>query len=177
MRKIFLLVTSALISACSSTMVDSLTPDPKVYVDKFENSTEIYQYPVAAFESGDSSEDKQGIGLYWSSSSPSSVQVEAMVIDEVIGIKSISFKTNDNVYEFDDSTHTFTKFERTQVSNSSLKSFVVPYEVLKVLANADDVKFKITRNDNTYGVSTFGKSTTALINQKLPKFINLVDKQ
>ena len=58
----------------------------------------------------------------------------------------------------------------TDYGSWSTRRFALTYNEFVTIATAPTVKMKVS-GANTYGVSSFGTSTNALVNKKFPKFL------
>lgn len=161
------------ISGCGSTFNDSMTPDPKLVRSDFDNSIEVYQSNVSSAQG--LGEEWTTIGLFWTDRAKDVVVVRAGIAG-ISAIANIAFNADGKIFEYHQTTTALTQFDTNEFLDWSHKSFVVPKDEFEFIANAETVKFKVTRIDNTYGVSTFGKNhPRAIITSKIPKFMLLVN--
>lgn len=164
------------LTACSSSMNDAMTPDPKYVVSDFDQSIEISQATVSAAEAF--GEDWTTLGFFWTDRAPNFVLIEAG-IHGIDNISSIAFNIDGEIIEVTQASTAFTNFETNAFANISWskRGFLVAYDDFKRIATASTVKFKVVSLDNTYGVSTFGqKHPDAIVSGKLPKFLALTEK-
>lgn len=158
-----LCLTAAAFSSCKS-YTELMTPSARISSDSFDGSKVINQPPVSAAAS--MSENWHTLGFDWNSRTPDKVFVTAgapgtqnifglafNVGGKVITARSVSLMTEFGV--------------------SSTRRFAMNYRDFETIATAPLVKMKVS-GANSYGVSSFGTSTKALVNAKFPGFLQQV---
>jgi hypothetical protein len=111
-------------------------------------------------------EDWHTLGFEWSSRTPEQIFLIAGVkgINNVFGL---AFNVGGKVITAQPASST------TEYGPWSTRRFVVSLREFETIANAPLVKMKVS-GANTYGVSSFGTSTNAVVGTKFPGFLQQV---
>lgn len=158
---LLLSVTSACLFNSCQSMNSAMTPATKVTTDDFDGSKVISQPPVSS--SASLAEDWHTLGFDWNSRTPDQVFLTA-------GIQGIN-----NIFglDFNVGGKTITAHSAslsTEYDSWSTRRFVVSRREFEAIATAPLVKMKVS-GANSYGVSSFGTSTDALVGKKFPAFL------
>lgn len=142
----------------------AMTPQTKVTTDSFDGSTVVRQEPVSS--SASLSEDWHTLGFDWTSRTPDVVFLTAGVsgTNNVFGL---DFNVGGKMIRAQEASLT------TEYGSWSTRRFKVSYKEFEAIATAPSVKMKVS-GANSYGVSSFGTATNALVNKKLPAFLQKV---
>ena len=146
------------------TMNSAVTPATKVTTDSFDGSKVINQPPVSS--SASLAEDWHTLGFDWNSRTPDKVFLTAGVqgINNVFGL---AFNVAGRTITAQPASLT------TDYSAWSTRRFYVSYREFEAIATSPLVKMKVS-GANSYGVSSFGTSTNALVGKKFPEFLQQV---
>lgn len=141
-----------------------MTPSVRVAADDFDGSKVISQAPVSA--SASLGEDWHTLGFDWNSKTPDKVFLTAGVqgINNIFGL---AFNVGGRTITAQTASLT------TEYSSWSTRRFAVSYRDFETIATAPVVKMKVS-GANSYGVSSFGTSTKALVGKKFPEFLQQV---
>ncbi len=161
-----LLVVAALVammSGCQS-INSAMTPSSRVSTDPFDGTTTVTQPPVSAAAS--LTEDWHTLGFEWTARTPNQVFLTPGVqgIDNIFGLE---FNVAGRMISASSASLT------TDYADWSTRRFVVSYQDFVTIATAPIVKMKVS-GANSYGVSSFGTGTSALVSKKLPTFLQQV---
>jgi len=151
---------SCVFTSCQSVN-SAMTPSIRVSSDDFDGSKIISQAPVSA--SASLGEDWHTLGFDWSSKTPDKVFVTAGVqgINNIFGL---AFNVGGKTITAQNASST------TEYSSWSTRRFEISYREFETIATAPVVKMKVS-GANSYGVSSFGTSTNALVGKKFPEFL------
>ncbi|MES2476445.1 MAG: hypothetical protein V4640_11750 [Verrucomicrobiota bacterium] len=168
MKKIephFLAILFALpvLTGCQ-TVNSALTPATQVTTDDFDGSKVVRQEPVSS--SNSLTEDWHTLGFDWTSRTPDKVFLTIGVhgINNIFGLE---FNVGGRTISAPSASMT------TELGPWSTRRFVVSYGEFATIASAPMVKMKVS-GANTYGVSSFGTATDALVGKKFPAFLEQV---
>jgi hypothetical protein len=162
MRAFIILIMATVMSGCAS-MNAAMTPGVKVTNDPYDGSKTVTQKPVSA--SSSLSKSWHTLGFVWTAKHPDTV----VLIVGVNGIDNIS--DVDFMVDGKELTSIDTASSLTDYGDWSNRTFRIDLSEFKQLANADDVRMKVSRIDE-YSVSTFGAANTgAIVNSKFPPFL------
>jgi hypothetical protein len=141
-----------------------MVPPTRTSVDDFDGSKVIRQEPVSS--SSSLTEDWHTLGFDWSSRAPDKVFLTAGVYgtNNVFGL---AFNVGGKLITAQSASLT------TEYGPWSTRRFVVSYREFETIASAPLVKMKVS-GANAYGVSSFGTSTSAVVNAKFPGFLQQV---
>jgi hypothetical protein len=142
-------------------MNSAMTPASKVTTDAFDGSKIVSQAPVSS--SASLTEDWHTLGFDYTSKAPDKVYLTAGVqgisnvfgLDFNVGGRMIAANRASLITEYD---------------SWSTRRFWVSYKDFIAIATAPSVKMKVS-GANSYGVSSFGTSTNALVNKKFSPFL------
>ena len=142
-------------------MNSAMTPASKVTTDAFDGSKIVSQAPVSS--SASLTEDWHTLGFDYTSKAPDKVYLTAGVqgINNVFGL---DFNVGGRMIAANRASLT------TEYDSWSTRRFWVSYKDFIAIATAPSVKMKVS-GANSYGVSSFGTSTNALVNKKFPPFL------
>ena len=150
--------------ASCQDMNSAMTPKSKVLTDDFDGSQIVRQEPVSS--SASITEDWHILGFEYRSSTPDRVFVTAGVhgINNAFGLP---FNIGGRTIQAEEASLT------TEYGSLSTRRFHVSYKDFITIATAPMVKMKVS-GANSYGVSSFGTSTKALVNMKFPPFLERI---
>ena len=161
LAKIAVLTCLAFAQPSCYSVNSALTPSIKVLTDDFDGSKVIYQKPVSS--SSKLTEHFHTLGFDWTSKTPNRVFLSAGA-PGITNIYGLSFNVDGTLVSARLASNL------TEYGDWSTRRFYVSYSDFVKLANAQVVKMKVTKN-NTYTVSSFGKSTSAVVNKKMTPFL------
>lgn len=153
------------LTSCSD-MSSAMTPSAKVIKDDFDGSNIIRQNPVSS--ASKLSESWHSLGFEYVSSQPNKVFLTART-QGVNNIFSLDFNVGGKFIKAKTASLT-TDYNTSKYGGWSDRRFYVSYSDFVAIATAPSVKMKAS-GGNTYGVSSFGTSTKALVNKKFPSFL------
>ena len=153
-------LTALLFNGCQSYNA-TMTPRTKVTADAFDGSRVITQPSVSS--SASLTEDWHMLGFDWNSRTADKVFLTAGVrgTNNVFGL---DFNVGGKVITARPASLT------TEYGPWSTRRFVVSRKEFETIATAPLVKMKVS-GANSYGVSSFGTSTGALVGSKFPPFL------
>jgi hypothetical protein len=155
-------VLIVLVVGCTS-MNDALTPSLQLIKDDFDGAMIVRQAPVSAASGlGDS---WHTLGFEWTQKTPNIVYVTAGV-QGITNIYQLAFNADGRIIE-----NVKTASAQTDYGQWSTRRFSMTWEDFLAMANAKEVKMRVSRA-NEYTVSSFGPvHPNALVNAKLVPFV------
>lgn len=171
MKNIFCWITAlagmTMLIGCASFNA-ALTPSLRVEKDEFDGSTIVYQPPVSAASS--LNEGWHQLGFEWSSKWKYNVFI-IVGVSGVHNITSVDFKVDGEIIENIKEASKLTDYGE----NISTRRFVTSLSNFKKIAEAKNVKMKVSGIDN-YSVSTFGVGSSAPIISKFKPFVEKINE-
>lgn len=156
-------ITICILTGCQSVN-SAMTPGVRVTTDDFDDSKVIRQDPVSS--SASLTEDWHTLGFSWNAATPNKVYLTVGVYGTQ-NIFGLAFNVGGRTITAETASLT------TEYGPWSTRRFAVNYSDFETLATAPMVKMKVS-GANTYGVSSFGTSTNALVGKKFPAFLQQV---
>lgn len=173
---LLMLFSTVLLSGCAS-FKDALTPNPKIYTDEFENTKYVRQLPVTTAST--IADASHFLGFEWSNKMPGLIYIDAGTLGSK-DIKAVAFKVNNLIIKpqlaskktiIDNEQSAGLDAEQIELST---RRFVMKFNDFLVLHKADLVKIKLSAN-NSFSLSSFGRSTKSPIQIKMDRFLNLIN--
>jgi hypothetical protein len=151
-----------LLVGCTS-MNDALTPSLQLIKDDFDGAMIVRQAPVSAASGlGDA---WHTLGFEWTQKTPNLVYVTAGV-QGITNIYQLAFNADGRVID-----NLNMASAQTDYSQWSTRRFSMTWDDFLAVANAKEVKMRVSRA-NEYTVSSFGPvHANALVNAKLVPFV------
>ena len=154
-----------LVTGCA-TMNSALTPSLSVIKDDFDGSTIVRQSPVSS--SSGLREGWHVLGFEWSQKTPDTIFI-TVGTNGIVNITDVAFNADGQVITNIKPASTITEYGQW-----STRRFSMSWEDFMKLVNAKSVKMKVARI-NDYTVSSFGPGHSgAIVNTKLPPFVEMV---
>lgn len=172
LRLVILLAMGLLVAGCSDSVVNAMTPGPTVDRDNYDDTRIVLQPPVGSALFSDDAWSM--LGFEWQERNPDVVFVK-VGIEGIINITGLEFKADGAEIAGIQRTNTVTDFETNSYYSRSWSRFRMPIGEFVKLANAADVRMRITLLDQ-YTVSRFGSgySPSPVVNTKFAPFLEKV---
>jgi hypothetical protein len=162
MRPFLRALPLVLILGCTS-MNDALTPSLQLMKDDFDGALIVRQAPVSA--ASGLADAWHTLGFEWTQKTPNAVYVTAGV-QGITNIYQLAFNADGHIIE-----NLKTASAHTDYGQWSTRRFSMTWDDFLALANAKEVKMRVSRA-NEYTVSSFGPAhPNALVNAKLVPFV------
>ena len=159
------LVISIILSACQSYNA-AMSPDARTIVDDFDGSKVIRQDPVSAASS--LSESWHTLGFEWVSKWPDKVFL-TVGVHGIENVFNVQFNVGGEIIKGEEASY------GTDYGDWSSNRFIVSYFDFEKIATAPTVKMKVSTG-NSYGVSSFGGTSMAVVNSKFQPFLNKINQ-
>jgi hypothetical protein len=166
LRHAILLAIGLLVTGCSDSIVNAMTPGPTVDQDNFDDTRIVLQPPVGSALFSDDAWTM--MGFEWQERNPDMVFVK-VGMSGIINITGLELKADGAKIVGIQRTNTITDFDTNSFSWSR---FRIPIGEFVKIASAADVRMRITLLDQ-YTVSRFGSgySPSPVVNTKFAPFL------
>lgn len=165
MKHMTYLLMLLLFTGCAS-LNDSLTPSMSVMKDDFDGSIVVRQSPVSS--SSGMSEGWHTLGFEWNQKSPDIIFITAGT-NGTVNITDVEFNADGKIISDIKMASIITEYGKW-----STRRFSMPWSDFLKIANAKSVKMKVVKL-NSYTVSSFGSANSgAVVNTKIPPFVEKV---
>jgi hypothetical protein len=173
MKTTYALIVATVLTGCMSTaeMNDMMSPSLRLMKDDFDGAQIVRQPPVSAASS--MSDTFHSLGFEWTTKTPDLVYLVAEA-PGISGIEALAFNVDGKILSDIKTASATTEYQTGTYGGRSARRFAIPLQEFELIAVGKDVKMRVSRL-NDYSVSAFGpEHPNAIVNSKLPAFIQKV---